>query len=43
MNATTRPDQIPLLADGDTLGVVGMGVMGLHDPEGPAGGPRPRP
>jgi pyrroline-5-carboxylate reductase len=28
MNATARPDQIPLLADGDTLGVVGMGVMG---------------
>ena len=28
MNATTRPDPVPLLADGDTLGVVGMGVMG---------------
>ena len=28
MNATARPDPIPLLADGDTLGVVGMGVMG---------------
>jgi hypothetical protein len=29
MSATARPDPIPLLADGgDTLGVVGMGVMG---------------
>jgi pyrroline-5-carboxylate reductase len=26
--ATARPDPTPLLADGDTLGVVGMGVMG---------------
>ena len=28
MNATARLDSVPLLADGDTLGVVGMGVMG---------------
>jgi pyrroline-5-carboxylate reductase len=28
LNATALPESVPLLADGDTLGVVGMGVMG---------------